>query len=136
VTKAQPEKEGHMVIYPDPIYLETQLSETLQSQYDLDFRGVGLAIRSFLGELVVRVLGKTQTRNLILTGGDTAIGVCGKLDIRQLTIVEELLPGIPLSRGHLNARDEVNIVTKAGGFGDENALYLLFEKLMNQRRPR
>ena len=68
-------------------------------------------------------------RNLILTGGDTAIGVCEKLGIHQLTIVEELLPGIPLSVGRLKTHGDVNIVTKAGGFGEENALYVLLKNL-------
>jgi uncharacterized protein YgbK (DUF1537 family) len=124
--------QHHLVIYPDPLYSETSMTEKILSRYELNFRELGLAIRNFLGELVMRILDKTSTRNLILTGGDTAIGVCEKLGIHQLTIVEELLPGIPLSVGH-NTHGDVNIVTKAGGFGEEDALYVLFEKLVHQR---
>jgi uncharacterized protein YgbK (DUF1537 family) len=127
-------EQHHLVIYPDPLYSETPMTEKILSRSELNFRELGLAIRNFLGEFVMRILDKTSTRNLILTGGDTAIGVCEKLGIHQLTIVEELLPGIPLSLGRLNTHGEVSIVTKAGGFGEEDALYVLFEKLVHQRR--
>ena len=134
VTQTIQGEQHHLVIYPDPLYSETPMIEKILSRYELNFRELGLAIRNFLGELVMRILDKTSTRNLILTGGDTAIGVCEKLGIHQLTIVEELLPGIPLSLGRLKTHGDVNIVTKAGGFGEEDALYVLFEKLVHQRR--
>ena len=127
-------EQHHLVIYPDPLYSEAPMAEKILSRYELNFRELGLAIRNFLGELVMRILDKTSTRNLILTGGDTAIGVCEKLGLHQLTIIEELLPGIPLSVGRLNTYGEVNIVTKAGGFGEEDALYVLFKKLLYQGR--
>jgi uncharacterized protein YgbK (DUF1537 family) len=134
VIQTRREEQQQLAIYPNPRYFETQISEEILSRYGLDFRELGLAIRNFLGELVMRILDKTSARNLILTGGDTAIGVCEKLGIHQLTIVEELLPGIPLSLGRLKTHGDVNIVTKAGGFGEEDALYVLFKKLMYQRR--
>jgi uncharacterized protein YgbK (DUF1537 family) len=134
VTQTIQGEQHHLVIYPDPLYSETPMTEKILSRYELNFRELGLAIRIFLGELAIRILDRTSTRNLILTGGDTAIGVCEKLGIHQLTIVEELLPGIPLSLGRLKTHGDVNIVTKAGGFGEEDALYVLFKKLLYQRR--
>lgn len=134
VTQALREEQQHMLIYPDPFYRETPINETIRSRYDLNFRELGLVIRNFLGELVRRILDKTSTNTLILTGGDTAIGVCEKLGIFQLTILDELLPGIPLSLGSLKTHGEVNIVTKAGGFGEEDALYVVFDKLVHQRK--
>lgn len=125
-------QEHYLVIYPDPRYSETSSTATILSRYGLNFRELGLAIRNFLGELVRRILDKTSPRNLILTGGDTAIGICEHLGIHQLTIIKELLPGIPLSIARLKTGDEVNIVTKAGGFGDEDALCVVCEKLMKK----
>ena len=129
VTMESLKEPRHMVIYPDPRYLEPQMTENIRVRYGLDFRGLGLVIRDFLGELVKHILDHVPVRNLILTGGDTAIGVCEKLGIHQLTIVEELLPGIPLSVGQYRDHFEVNLVTKAGGFGEENTLYTLFQHL-------
>ena len=132
VTQASREGRHHTIMYPDPLYLDKHISEKMLSEYGLNFRGLGLTIRSFLGELVRNILAKTSTNNLIVTGGDTAIGVCGMLGIHNLTIVEELLPGIPLSIGRFNNYGDVNIVTKAGGFGEEDALHVLYEKLVSQ----
>ena len=120
------------LMYPDPRYLDTQITKKLLSRYGLDFRELGLTIRNFLGEFVRNILEKTSANNLILTGGDTAVGVCGMLDIHHLTIVEELLPGIPRSIGRFNNNGDVNIVTKAGGFGEEDALHVLYKKLVAQ----
>ncbi len=132
VTQAFREGCRHTLIYPDPLYLDTHVTEKILSRYDLDFRGLGLTIRNFLGEFVRNILEKTSANNLIVTGGDTAIGVCGMLGIHRLTIVEELLPGIPLSIGRFDNYGDVNIVTKAGGFGEEDALHVLYEKLVAQ----
>ena len=130
------EKSPHIVLYPDPAFIDAQTSEDLLSRHNLDFRSLGVIIRDFLAELVRRICDATPINNLILTGGDTAIGVCELLGIHQLTIVEELLPGIPLSFGRSAKQDAFNIVTKAGGFGEEDALYILFQKLAQQRSVR
>ncbi len=133
VFQAFSEGRRQIVIYPDPAYGETPVTEKILSRYNLNFRELGVTIRNFLGELIMRLLDRTMANNLILSGGDTAVGICEKLGICHLTIVEELLPGIPLSIGRLK-NHTVNIVTKAGGFGEEDTLYVLFQKLMYQRR--
>lgn len=119
----------HIVIYPEPLYLDKQVIENMLLKHELDFREMELAIRGFLGELVANIMENTPVANMILTGGDTAIGVCSALQVYNLNIVDELLPGIPLSVGHYN-RMPLNIVTKAGGFGEENTLYTLIDKLV------
>jgi uncharacterized protein YgbK (DUF1537 family) len=55
---------------------------------------------------------------VILTGGATALSVCRALEVEGFEILEEVEPGIPLLRldGGLRA------VTKAGGFGEKDAL--------------
>ena len=130
------EESPHIVLYPDPAFTDAQATEALLSRYNLTFRSLGVAIRDFLAELAMRICEALPINNLILTGGDTAIGVCELLGIHQLTIVEELLPGIPLSLGRTEKQDALNIVTKAGGFGEEDALYILFQKLVQQRSIR
>ncbi|GAK49597.1 type III effector Hrp-dependent outer protein [Candidatus Moduliflexus flocculans] len=126
----------HIVLYPDPVFTDAQTSEALLSRYHLNFRSLGVIIRDSLAELAMRICEAVSINNLILTGGDTAIGVCERLGIRQLTIVEELLPGIPLSLGRSATQNALNIVTKAGGFGEEDALYVVFQKLAQQRSLR
>ena len=66
---------------------------------------------------------------LILTGGDTAMGVLQLLDDEGIELEEELLEGIV--RGNLRGGpwDGLTIVTKAGAFGKEDALVRIVERL-------
>lgn len=56
---------------------------------------------------------------LVLTGGDTARTVLDRLGIDRLQVLGELEPGICLSH---DGADAPAVVTKAGGFGDSQAL--------------
>ena len=120
----------HTLLYPAPRYHSKQMMQALFEQISGDLRTLELSIRAFLSELLIRIMDRQPIRNLILTGGDTAIGICSALQIDHLNIVAELLPGIPLAVGEYRNNFEVNIVTKAGGFGDEDTLYRLIQHLV------
>ncbi|MDP2755778.1 MAG: nucleotide-binding domain containing protein, partial [Nitrospirota bacterium] len=66
---------------------------------------------------------------LILTGGDTALGVLQLLDYQGIELEGELLAGIV--RGNLRGGpwDGLTVVTKAGAFGKEDALFRIMERL-------
>jgi uncharacterized protein YgbK (DUF1537 family) len=66
---------------------------------------------------------------LILTGGDTALGVLQLLEYEGIELKEELLEGIV--QGHLRGGpwDGLTVVTKAGAFGKEDALLKIQEML-------
>ena len=66
---------------------------------------------------------------LILTGGDTALGVLQLLDYEGIELEGELLEGIV--RGNLRGGpwDGLTVVTKAGAFGKEDALVRIVERL-------
>jgi uncharacterized protein YgbK (DUF1537 family) len=66
---------------------------------------------------------------LILTGGDTALGVLQLLDYEGIELEGELLAGIV--RGTLRGGpwDGLTVVTKAGAFGKEDALFRIMERL-------
>jgi uncharacterized protein YgbK (DUF1537 family) len=72
----------------------------------------------------------TSDLALILTGGDTALGVLQLLDYEGIELEGELLEGIV--RGNLRGGpwDGLTIVTKAGAFGKEDALVRIVESLM------
>jgi D-threonate/D-erythronate kinase len=71
-----------------------------------------------LGELLRSVL--PAVGGLVLTGGDTAIGVLGAFGVTALELVDEVEAGIPLSWSV--GAIALPVVTKAGGFGGPNAL--------------
>ena len=122
-------KEQHLVIHTDPLYNDKKnINKKLMQKYNLSFRELELTIRKFLGELTAKIVRNSPARNLILTGGDIALGVCSALGIQNLYIVDELLPGIPLSTVNLE-NFSLKIVTKAGGFGEKDTLFKLINKL-------
>lgn len=120
-----------LLIHTDAIYNEEKLiNKKLMLKYNLSFRGLEIEIKNFLGELTSKIIKNSYVRNLILTGGDVALGVCKELNIYNMNILDELLPGIPLAIANYK-NYKLNIITKAGGFGKEDALYNLINKLKN-----
>ena len=122
-----------LVIRTNAISNERELvNKKLMLEYNISFRELEIKIKTFLGELTSRIVKNCNARNLILTGGDVALGVCKELGISNLTILDEMLPGIPLSLAcHENIH--LNIITKAGGFGEEDTLYQLMAKFKNYK---
>jgi len=120
-----------LVIHTDAIYNEEKLiNKKLMLKYNLGFRELEIKIKTFLGELTSKIIKNSYVKNLILTGGDVALGVCKELGIYNMNILDELLPGIPLAIANYK-NYKLNIITKAGGFGKEDTLYHLINKLKN-----
>ena len=57
------------------------------------------------------------------------MAVCAALSVKEIAIIEELRPGIPLLR-----LDDFNAVTKAGGFGEPDALIQASQYLKRKHR--
>jgi len=120
-----------LVIHTNAIYNEEKLiNKKLMLKYKLSFRELEIHIKTFLGELISKILKNNCVRNLFLTGGDIALGVCEELGIYDMDILDELLPGIPLAIASYK-NYKLNIITKAGGFGKKDTLYNLINKLKN-----
>jgi len=120
-----------LVIHTDAIYNKEKLiNKKLMLKYHFSFRELEIEIKTFLGELTSKIIKNSYVRNLILTGGDVALGVCKELGIYNMNILGELLPGITLAIANYKNYN-LNIVTKAGGFGKEDVLYNLINKLKN-----
>jgi 4-hydroxythreonine-4-phosphate dehydrogenase len=77
-------------------------------------------LTDLLGTAASGVLETSGTANVILTGGETARAVCGRMGIRGIRLVKEVETGIPL--GVLIGEREIRAVTKAGAFGTRTSL--------------
>ncbi|UVH51861.1 four-carbon acid sugar kinase family protein [Pseudomonas sp. CBS] len=66
--------------------------------------------------------------SLIATGGETARALLGSAGIERLDVAGELAPGVVLSRSRYHHRD-LNIVTKAGAFGQPDTLLRAWQQL-------
>ncbi len=76
-----------------------------------------------------KLVEQTKLSGIILSGGATAMAVCAALSVNEIAIIEELRPGIPLLR-----LDDINAVTKAGGFGEPDALVQASQYLKRKHR--
>ena len=84
--------------------------------------GVGRALVQSLAVVTRRIFQQYHFGGLLLTGGDTAQAVCKALDVEAIKLVDEFLPGLPLSHIEGGIADGLAIITKAGGFGQANTL--------------
>lgn len=85
--------------------------------------------QNILSGITVEVLKKCRVSGLFLTGGDTAIGVMESLKVNSTEILYELMPGIPLIRINGGMCDGLKAVTKAGAFGNNEAIIFSIKKL-------
>ncbi len=89
-------------------------------------------IPKVLGKAAVYLLGELRLGGLVLTGGDLAMGVCERLSSSALRIEEEVLPGIPCSTLTDGPFKGLRMVTKAGGFGETDALWRIIQYLRGE----
>jgi 4-hydroxythreonine-4-phosphate dehydrogenase len=78
-----------------------------------------------IGHLLRPVAGRIG--GLVLTGGDTALGVLRAWEVTSLRLVAEVEPGLPWSWSAGAVR--LPVVTKAGGFGGARALLAARDRL-------
>lgn len=74
-----------------------------------------------LGSLVNAAMERYPFDAVVMTGGDTAKAICNRLGIADMELKFEVEAGLPL--GLAKWRDkEISVITKAGGFGNEDSL--------------
>ena len=66
---------------------------------------------------------------IIITGGATALAVTKKLGTRNIEILDEVQPGVPVLM-----LDDIPAVTKAGGFGQPDILIQATKYLKRKHR--
>lgn len=104
----------------------------LTTTFQKHFSGKERAIPAALGKVTAQVLRKARLGGLVLTGGDLAMGVCARLPASALRIEEEVLPGIPCSTLTDGPFKGLRLITKAGGFGEKEALWRIIQYLRGE----
>ncbi len=80
---------------------------------------------ALLAEAALSAIDRLRPGLLLLVGGDTAISVLTQLEVGRLTVLRELLPGMPLTYG-LDAQGTARyVIVKAGNHGDAAVLETL-----------
>ena len=90
-------------------------------------------VAQYLAGVAAELLARAAVAGLVLTGGDIAAAVCAALDARWLVLEDEVMPGIPIGRLADGRRAGLRLVTKAGGFGGDDALMQAVNALAAQR---
>jgi len=81
------------------------------------------ALQAVFAEIAEAVLDTGITENLAIFGGDTALAIIDRLNISFVQPISEIHAGIPLSSAKY--KGNINLVTKSGGLGDENAVAVI-----------
>lgn len=88
-----------------------------------------------IASTAVAIVDRTGIGGLVLTGGDIAAATCTALDSASIRLLDEVATGIPRGRLHDGRRPGLPVVTKAGGFGADDALVRAVERLRNVGTP-
>jgi uncharacterized protein YgbK (DUF1537 family) len=79
-------------------------------------------IGQILGQTTKKIMETIDIKGLILTGGETTFNVFKSINVGEVKVDTEVLPGIPLMQIVGGKFDNLPVITKAGAFGDRNAL--------------
>jgi uncharacterized protein YgbK (DUF1537 family) len=82
----------------------------------------GSVLMGNLRHLLSATLNTSLGRGLFCSGGDTARLVCASLGVQAIQLGSEILPGLPWGRLVGGPADRLPISTKAGGFGNPEAI--------------
>ena len=86
-------------------------------------------MRSIIGHLAMQVLEQVPVSGVFLTGGDTALGMLANIGADGSEILSEIRVGIPLVRVKGGSFEGLKLVTKAGAFGEDDAVVFALRKL-------
>ena len=112
-------------------YDEDDYKETIESAKKMSMTNVEISglVQDILGEISVNTIKQVDISGIFVTGGDTAMGFLKNSQSEGSQIAEEIMTGIPLMKlvgGNFNG---YKMVSKAGAFGNEDALYFSINKL-------
>lgn len=88
--------------------------------------------RSLMSEVGKALIDRVGLSGVVVTGGDTAIGLMEILSVEMSEIITEVSLGIPLTRLVGGPHDGMMVITKAGGFGKSDALLFALRILKNK----
>lgn len=94
---------------------------------------IRFAVSACHGKIVRSLLEKNINMTVLMTGGDTLVGLMRELGVCQLIPVAEVGQGIVLS--HLKWKEKVmQVVSKSGGFGDESVLVQVAGRVTREKK--
>ena len=113
-------KQGHVLLKSPRERLEQRIDVPVQMRITND---LAVMTRHALTVSAMPV----ESLVLVATGGDTAMAIMQALDPGELHILGQVIQGIAMSRLAGGAYEGLRMVTKAGAFGEDDALEKIIE---------
>ncbi|NLN15610.1 MAG: four-carbon acid sugar kinase family protein [Tissierellia bacterium] len=107
--------------YEETVKLSEELSMTKEE--------ISMLVQDIVGKIAVEVISQVELSGVFVTGGDTAMGLLNKSKAEGSLILEEIMTGIPMMELVGGIFHGYRMVSKAGAFGNEEALYYSMEKI-------
>ncbi|MDU1909657.1 four-carbon acid sugar kinase family protein [Fusobacterium sp.] len=85
-------------------------------------------IANSTGQLVSDLIREHEIKNLIIFGGDTLMGILKNIGCQYVIPISEIFPGVVFTRA-VGKNTVINVITKAGGFGEESIIERINEFL-------
>lgn len=94
----------------------------LCQRWQLNRSQLGERLCQQIGLITLAIIENARIGGLFLTGGDIAIAVASALGARGYRIQSEVAPCVPCGNFINSEIDDLPVITKAGGFGNESIL--------------
>jgi uncharacterized protein YgbK (DUF1537 family) len=88
-------------------------------------------VAQILGRTAASLVRRLQINAVVMVGGDTAFETFQALGIHDASVAGEIMPGIATGEMRVGGRTVI-FITKAGGFGNTDALVEILQHLKNQ----
>ncbi|MDR2176965.1 MAG: four-carbon acid sugar kinase family protein [Treponema sp.] len=111
----------------DPLSMERSAEAGMRQGFSKE--KVSEYIQTSLGPVTKNILEAVPVSGLFLSGGDTAIGFFNATGAQGSSIITEIAVGIPLMRLRGGPFEGIKVITKAGAFGKEDAIFYALRKL-------
>ena len=95
----------------------------------LDRTQVSGMVQLHMSKIMAGILEQAKVSGVFTTGGDATIGFLKEIGATGLQIESEVSIGIPLTRVIGGKYDGLKLISKAGAFGQKDALYFALRKL-------
>ncbi len=112
--------------------LQSGEERVIEGTAELTLEDIRQKISHRLGQILKALLDRGATSRIMIVGGDTLLAFLESIHCTELIPVRELRPGVVLSQVAYRERT-YEVVSKSGGFGEEELLVILKEEPENMK---
>ena len=104
------------------------------NRQQLEIEQMRIGVAQSLGYIVSNLTAGPDTHTLLITGGDTLLQCMNYMQVHEMEPLEEIYAGVVVSRFERNGHQRY-VISKSGGFGSEDLLTELADRLRQRDYP-